>query len=174
MGNAAEVIEIETPEEVQENLDLVGDEVTAVEPEPIINPELDDIVEEATTTKADAAKSDHEPEGSKATSEVVFDHKAAMGMAAKGVQQLVAVVSEKSGVEVGLGSEAQMVLAVLLAPAVMKHGESIKRYLSSDNIDLNSNVPEYMAGAAIVGLSGYMIFSVKSAKKAELADGDKS
>lgn len=189
MSSAAEVIR----EEVQENLALSVDvestaivsdkaveaenreggetpavpvEVTPVETS---NPEFDDIVEQATTPKAKAANEDHESDETKKISQVEatsgFSHDDSIAYAAMGVNQFVGLVSEQTGVVVNLPQPVQMLLASLLAPAVMKHGDSIQKYIDSKNVDLDSNIPEYMAGAAVVGLVGYTAFSVKSGKK---------
>lgn len=173
--------QVNASQEAESETENVSHSASSVEFRPDDNPELAEILNEATTTQAEARETEKQEqarndlENKPAGDE--FSQERSMAMAIQGLDTYLAFVSAKSGVDLDLPNEAKFFVAVLVAPAIMKHGKAVERYLSGDRIDLNSKIPEGMAAVAAVGVGGYTFMSIKGAKKASkrgAANGDKS
>ena len=137
------------------------------------NPELDDILGDATATKAENEQQASEQQASeqqqKQTNVSLED---AMGLAVAGLNQITKMVSDITGKEVVLGEIPTTLFAVLTAPLIQKYKP--KMSIDPENIDLDSWVPEVMAcgGACAAGVPIWL--QVKSEEKTKaVSNGDK-
>jgi len=73
----------------------------------------------------------------------------AAGVALTGLNAVKGLVGKFTTAPLVVAQETQMVFAAMTTPLVMKYGKTIKGLLNPENVDLNSNVPEYLAVAAV-------------------------
>jgi hypothetical protein len=168
-GQSRGVLRLEKSEEVSnmilENSETENDGIPTYSVE---NSDLDSILDEATTTKAETEQqekaeqtSDNSQEQSKLSAED------AMGMAVTGLGQITKIASELTGKEIVLGELPTTLFAILTAPLIQKYQP--KMTIDPENIDLDSWVPELMALGGI-GAAGLPIWlQVSNEEKSEVA-----
>lgn len=138
------------------------------------NSELDGLLDEATTTKAETEqqeRTEQTSEGNQKQASVSL--KEAMNLAVGGLGQITKVASDITGKEIVLGEIPTTLFAVLTAPLIQKYKP--KMTIDPEDVDLDSWMPELMALGGI-GAAGLPIwFQVKSEESTEVVNhGDKS
>jgi len=173
-GQSRGVLRLEKSEEVSnmilENSETENDGVPIYT---VDNSDLDSILDEATTTKAETEQqekaeqtSDNNQKQSKLSAED------AMGIAVAGLGHVAKIASDLTGKEVVLGELPTTLFAVLTAPLIQKYQP--KMTVDPENVNLDSWMPELMALGG-VGVAGVPIwFQVNNEEKSEVATrGDK-
>lgn len=138
-----------------------------------IDPSFDTMVDEATET---IEQKNEKTAVNNAPANLTYSPEKAASMALKGINAGVGLLSKMNGFQIELPQETQMLFAAMATPLVMKHGKTIKSLLNPANVDLNSNVPEYLAvGAVLVaGIPAWLqIKTVKKLRKAEQQNAQK-
>lgn len=137
------------------------------------NSDLDDILNDATTTKAETEqqeKSEQESDSNQKQSKLSAED--AMEMAVTGLGHIAKIASDLSGKEIVLGQLPTTLFAVLTAPLIQKYQP--KMAVDPDNVNLDSWMPELMALGG-VGAAGLPIWlQVTNEEKSEVTTrGDK-
>ena len=133
-----------------------------------VNKGFEDMVGEAVKPKAQIQQ-DEQGQKQSSPDNLTYSPKAAADMALKGLNGAVGIVSNINGFEIQLTKEVQMIFAAMVTPLVMKHGKTIQGLLNPANVDLDSNVPEYLAvgAVAVVGIPAWLqIKEVNKLKRA--------
>lgn len=161
------VLRLEKSEEVSNTIleDSDGDTPSYT----VDNSELDGLLNDASTSKADTQQQEkeHTEKSPPISSEEAIKY------AVKGLAQLTKIVNDLSGKNIVLGELPTTLFAVLTAPLIQKYKTKID--IDPQNVDLDSWVPELMAVAA-VGVVGLPVWlqtksdDVKGGPK----NGDKS
>jgi|GEM_PF-1964639 len=151
-------VEVETPLKTTDSVEKVE-----------VNAAFDSMVNDAVKTKEQAKLEEKAQSGTSSPSNLTYSPEQAAGMALKGLGGAMGLVSKFSGFEVQLTQEVQMLFAAMATPLVMKHGKTIESLLNPANVDLNSNVPEYLAAGAVavVGIPTWL--QIKEANKLKKA-----
>ena len=121
------------------------------------NSELDSLIDEATTTKADAEQQEKSEQlhGERQNTSKMTAEKASK-IALAGLGQVVAIASDLTGKEIGMPPLAAKLFAMLTAPVIQKHHEKFE--VSTDDVDLDSWKPELMAlgGVGVAAVPLYL------------------
>lgn len=155
---ASRVQETENFEKVISKNSINSETKTASEPLYIAeNSELDSLLGEATTTKAEQALNDNAEESQPVTGEnqpLSIDK--AAGFAVGALQELCEAVKKYTGRELSFGNKFVQVYAAAAAPVISKYSRNIN--LNPEKIDLDSWMPEFLAfgSVAAVGTSVFM------------------
>jgi hypothetical protein len=162
-----ETLNINHPESVE----LLGEQVKIkgiAIPSSEVNKDFDNMVEDATKTIEQTATDKRELKEEKP-----YTPEIAAGVALTGLSGVMKLVSKFTGTPLIVDRDTQMVFAAMCTPLVLKYGKTIKSLLNPENVDLNSNVPEYLALAAfgVVAVPSYL--QVKAHNK-QLALNEKS
>ncbi len=164
-----------------ENTSEVAPVVENLESEPsysAANPELDEFLNEATTTKAEAAQSERQSQASPVVDSTgdLMDIEEAVSLAIVGVTTVTGYLSEQTKTDLNLPPKMIGFAAMVFAPCVQKYGAVVKEQMKNmgDGLPMDSHVPEYLAGAGAAGLGGYMLWQYKKQRRASTgqADGD--
>lgn len=133
-----------------------------------VNSDFDNMVDDAVKTK-DRIKQEEQAQVNNSPSNLTYSPEKAAELALKGLYGALGLTTKFSGVEIRLTQEVQMIFAAMATPLVMKHGKTIESLLNPKNVDLNSNVPEYLAvgAVAVVGIPAYL--QIKEVKKQQKA-----
>jgi len=140
-----------------------------------VNSDFDKMVDESTKTK-EQSKQDEQGQKQSTPSNLTYSPKAAADIALKGLYGALGLTSRFSGFEIQLTKEIQTVFAAMATPLIMKHGKTIEGLLNPANVDLNSNVPEYLAAAsvAVVAVPTYLQIKQVNLLKKEAAKQQES
>lgn len=146
-------VEVETPLKTTDNVEQVQ-----------VNSDFNNMVDDAVKTK-EQSKQEEQAQVNNSPSNLTYSPKDAADIALKGLHGVLGLTTKFSGVEIQLTQEVQMIFAAMATPLVMKHGKTIESLLNPKNVDLNSNVPEYLAvgAVAVVGIPAYL--QIKEVKK---------
>lgn len=146
-------VEVETPLKTTDTVEQVQ-----------VNSDFDNMVDDAVKTKVQT-KQEEQAQVNNSPSNLTYSPEAAAEIALKGLHGALGLTTKFSGVEIQLSQEVQMIFAAMATPLVMKHGKTIESLLNPKNVDLNSNVPEYLAvgAVAVVGIPAYL--QIKEVKK---------
>ena len=174
-GQSRGVLRLEKSDEVSnmilENSETESDGIPMYT---VDNSALDDLLDEATTTKAEAeqqeqAEQTHEQpqKPSKLSAED------AMGMAITGLGHIAKIASDLSGKEIVLGDLPTTLFAVLTAPLIQKYQPKIA--IDPENVNLDSWMPELMAlgGAGVAGIPIFLQVNNEATSEV-MTNGDKS
>lgn len=128
------------------------------------NSELDDMLNEATTTQEQRASEEKIEVKSKSQKMTVEQ---AMDISLKGLVGLTKMAGDYSGKEIEVSQSSAMIFATLTAPLVMKYGARFS--FDPNEVDLDSWMPEMMAfgGLAVVG---YPMFKQMQAPKIKVVN----
>ena len=172
------VLRLEKSEEVSNTvLENSSEENDGIPTYTTENAELDDLLNEATTTKADAEQQENaeqmhgNSENSK-KSKGKMSAEQAMKIAMSGLGQRIEMASELTGKQITLGKAPAILFAMLTAPVIMKYESKIN--IDPNEVDTDSWVPEIMAlgGICTAGLPIYLQVSSNEPTGGE--NGDKS
>jgi hypothetical protein len=108
------------------------------------NSELDDLLNDATATKAEAEqqeKTEQTHGGAQNSSKITAEK--AMKIAVTGLNQIVGIASELTGKNIVLGELPTTLFAMLTAPVIQKYQPKFD--LDPEGVDLDSWIPEVMA-----------------------------
>jgi hypothetical protein len=88
-------------------------------------------------------------------------------MAVKGIIEVCSLAKDTLNIDVKISHRQLGFLSVLFVPAIMKYAPTVQRYLEDTitNIDDDSLVPEYCAGAGVLAVGGLILWQNKKAKK---------
>jgi len=133
-----------------------------------VNSDFDKMVGDAVKTKVET-KQEEQAQVNNSPSNLTYSPEKAAELALKGLYGALGLTTKFSGVEIQLSQEVQMIFAAMATPLVMKHGKTIESLLNPKNVDLESNVPEYLAvgAVAVVGIPAYL--QIKEVKKQQKA-----
>jgi hypothetical protein len=173
-NDVLQVEEQNAPENVQDLQTEVETEVDAeqkTEPETETktdeNPELNAFLNDTASSK----KEQKENESEKAKAQYID---ASMGkdeaaqMSVMGIVETVKYARNKTGHDIKLSQTQLGVISALLVPVIMKHGNTVKRYLANmtEGVDENSYMPECLAAGGIGALGGSLWWENRKAEKA--------
>jgi hypothetical protein len=137
------------------------------------NSELDDFLDEATATQAEAehqeqAEQTHEQQ----QKQPKVSAQEAMSIAVAGLGQITKIASDLTGKEIVVGEIPTTLFAILTAPLIQKYKP--KMTIDPENVNLDSWMPELMALTG-VGVAGVPIwFQVNNEETSEvMTNGDK-
>lgn len=117
------------------------------------NSELDELLGEATTTKAETEQQEKEEQAQQQQQKQAnVSLEDAMSLAVAGLGQITKVASDITGKEIVLGEIPTTLFAVLTAPLIQKYKP--KMAIDPEGVDLDSWMPELMAlgGVTAAGL----------------------
>lgn len=114
---------------------------------------FDEMVEDATRTQEQVKTEKRELKEEKP-----YTPELAAGVALTGLAGVMKLVGKFTNAPLVVEQETQMIFAAMCTPLVLKYGKTIKSLLNPENVDLNSNVPEYLALAAVgvIALPSYL------------------
>lgn len=150
------VLRLEKSEEVSnmilENSETENDGIPTYS---VDNSELDDLLGEATTTKAETEQQEKggcDSPGEQPQQQTKVSAQEAMELAVKGLGQITKIASDMTGKDIVLGELPTMLFSVLTAPLIQKYKP--KMTVDPENINLDSWMPELMAlgGVGVAGL----------------------
>jgi hypothetical protein len=136
------------------------------------NSELDDLLDEATTTQEETEQQEKSEQAhEQRQSQAKVSAKEAMSIAVTGLGQITKIASDITGKDIVLGELPTTLFAALTAPLIQKYKP--KMTVDPENINLDSWVPELMALGG-VGVAGLPIWwKVTNEEKSEATRGDK-
>lgn len=174
IGQSRGELRLEKSEEVSNMiLENSGAENDGIPVYAVDNSELDDILNDATTTKAETEqqeKAEQTNDSNQKQSKLSAEE--AMKIAVAGLGQITKIASDLTGKEVVLGGLPTTLFAALTAPLIQKYQP--KMAVDPDNVNLDSWMPELMAlgGATVAGVPIW--FQVSNEEKSEVTtSGDK-
>lgn len=129
---------------------------------PAVNKEFDNMVDEISKTKPEK---EQEQKVVEKKEEKPYTPEQAAGVVLMGLNSVMGLVGKLTNIPINLGQETQMVFAAMTTPLVMKYGQTIKGLLNPENVDLDSNIPEYLAIAAVGVIAVPSYLQVKEFKK---------
>jgi len=126
------------------------------------NKDFENMVDDAVKTKPEK---ELEQKQAEKVDEKPYTPEQAAGVALTALNGVMGIVGKFTTAPLVVAQETQMVFAAMTTPLVMKYGKTIKGLMNPENVDLNSNVPEYLAIAAlgVVAVPSYL--QVKDHKK---------
>jgi len=135
-----------------------------------VNKDFDNMVDEAVKTIPEKELEQKQVEKKE---EKPYTPEQAAGVALTGLNAVMGLLGKFTTAPLVVAQETQMVFAAMTTPLVMKYGKTIKGLLNPENVDLNSNVPEYLAVAAlgVVAVPSYL--QVKEHNKQQRIQGQK-
>ncbi len=143
-------------ENITEHSELQTDSYPAYDAE---NSELDAMLRESTTTKAETREAEREE---KAKEVPLISDEDACNYALMGLGELQNELQKHTGRQVEFGQKTAMLFSMLCAPVIQKYGRNLMQ-LKGDNIDLDSYTPEMMAAGGLAVVAGSAWFSLKDA-----------
>ncbi|NTS77337.1 hypothetical protein HR060_10720 [Catenovulum sp. SM1970] len=153
-------VQTATPENEVSNDNLSSDVDTPTQPEstPVAeNTEFDALVDEALKTNED--RKEEAKQEKLINAPLSMNQEQAGQLAITAVTMVEELAKQLSGKPVEIPEVAKMAFSTMLTPAIMKHGATIQKLMSAPTaVDLDSNIPEYLAGGAVLG-TGYLIYS---------------
>ncbi|MGL1956282.1 MAG: hypothetical protein OCD00_03045 [Colwellia sp.] len=134
-----------------------------------LNKEFENMVDDATKTKPEKELAQ------KITEQVNKEEKPytpeqAAGVALIALNGVGKLITKFTGIALEFDQQTQMIFAAMTTPLVMKYGKTIKDLMNPENVDLNSNVPEYLAAAAVAVIAVPSYLQVKEHKKLQLKE----
>jgi hypothetical protein len=172
-NEALQVEEQNAPENVQDLQTEVETEVDAeqkTEPEPETktdeNPELNEFLNDTASSKKEQAENESEQAKAQHIS-ANMDKDEAAQWAVTGIVQTVDFARKKTGHNLTISKTQLGLFSTLFVPVIMKHGNSVKRYLENmtEGIDEHSNMPEYVAMGGLGALGGSLYWEYRKAEK---------
>jgi len=127
-----------------------------------IDPSFDALVDDAVKTKEEKKINE---QVNNSPSNLTYSPEKAASMALTGLNAGLGLLSKMNGFQIELPQESQMLFAAMATPLVMKHGKTIESLLNPANVDLNSNVPEYLAVLAVGVVAVPAWMQIKEVKK---------
>ena len=158
-------IETENPNEVLENSEIHTElDLESDEPQPYTetNPELESFLNEAKTTKAEHHQQAQDEKAKAKQQDYLqsqaFTPEEAAGYAVKFMGGVLDFAREQTGKDIQIKPFQAQIGAALFTPVIMKYGPAVKQYMleSLENVDSDSNVPEYMAAGGLLGMIGLL------------------
>jgi len=164
------VLRLEKSEEVSNMiLENDNDENGSVPTYTVENSELDDLLGEASATKAETEQQEKaEQSNNEGGNSKKISPEKAMKIAVAGLGQITNIASELTGKEIVLGEIPTTLFAMLTAPLIQKYQPKFD--LDPEGVDLDSWVPELMAvgGLGVAGLPIYLqVNSVEEVKSGD-------
>lgn len=126
------------------------------------NQDFDNMVDEAVKTIPEKELEQKQVEKKE---EKPYTPEQAAGVALTALNGAMGLVAKFTTAPIVVGQETQMVFAAMTTPLVMKYGKTIKGLLNPENVDLNSNIPEYLALAAVGVVAVPSYLQIKEYKK---------
>jgi hypothetical protein len=115
------------------------------------NPELDALLVEETTTKAEE-KAQETEQGQEQKAKAMIDSAQAAGIAVAGMNELVKGIGEATGRQIVFGNMFMQVVSCALAPVIQKYSRYID--VDPDGVDLDSWKPELYALGSLSLIGG--------------------
>ena len=152
------VLRLEKSEEVSNTiLENSSEESGGIPTYTTENAELDELLNEASTTKADAEQQEKaeqmhgEPQN---TSKMTAEKASKIALA--GLSQVIGIASDLTGKEIGMPPLAVKLFTMLTAPVIQKHHQKFE--VNTDDVDLDSWKPELMAlgGVGVAAVPIYL------------------
>lgn len=138
------------------------------------NPELDAMLKDETTTKAEVKQAEQEE---KAKAKALISDEDACNYALMGLGELQGALQHYTGKQIQFGQKSAMMFAALCAPVIQKYGRHLADFTSNE-VDLDSWKPEMMAAGGLAVAAGAAWLSFRSApdlpKEDDSDDGNKS
>jgi len=137
---------------------------------PAINKDFDNMVDDAVKTIPEKELEQKQVEKKE---EKPYSQEEAAGVALTGLSAVMGLVGKFTTAPLVVTQETQMIFAAMCTPLVLKYGKTIKGLLNPENVDLNSNVPEYLAIAAVGVVAVPSYLQVKEHNKQQKLKGRK-
>jgi len=150
-------VEVDTSLESTESVEVL--QSTSSE---AVNKDFENMVDDAVKTKPEKELEQKQVEKKE---DKPYSPEEAAGVALTALNGVMGIVGKFTTAPLVVAQETQMVFAAMTTPLVMKYGKTIKGLMNPENVDLTSNVPEYLAIAAlgVVAVPSYL--QVKDHKK---------
>lgn len=174
-GQSRGVMRLEKSEEVSNTvLENSGVESDGIPTYSVENSELDDLLNEATTTKAEAEQQEKAEQlhgSSQSVSKMTTEKASKIALA--GLGQIIGIASELTGKAIDMPPLPAKLFAMLTAPVIQKHHQKFE--VNTDDVDLDSWKPELMAlgGVGVAAVPIYLqIANGETEEGASNKDGD--